>query len=258
MGRSGSQYSLRFRFSDLACATSGTPKRLLRRSRQKRRPRSRVWGAFNPEDGVIHVAGPYIWGDSHAPRVESLKVQEGDDVHGDRRCGVRWEDHPEASVAQAQAQTAKARRRVEQVKAGASKPDVAAQQAEISRLEAEAQHAKTELGRHEALRATDDATVSEVEARRSPGCRIRRRRSAASSGEHADSPGNRYQFSRGGSSGSGGGRAAGAPRFRGQYNLRAGGWQGPEDQHPGRRSRRDVRIARYRPHRAHVCVGRSL
>ena len=42
----------------------------------------------------------------------------------------------------------------------------AAQQAEISRLEAEAQYARTELTRYEALRTTDDVTVSEVEARR--------------------------------------------------------------------------------------------
>src|SRR5579863_10119948 len=38
-------------------------------------------GRIQPEDGVIHVAGPYIWGDSHAPRVESLKVREGEEVH---------------------------------------------------------------------------------------------------------------------------------------------------------------------------------
>jgi HlyD family secretion protein len=124
-------------------------------------------GRIQPEDGVIHVAGPYIWGDSHAPRVESLKVREGEDVHKGQALAVFvGRANLEASVVQAEAQTAKARRRVEQVKAGASKPDVAAQQADIARLEAEAQHAKTELGRYEALRATDDATVSEVEARR--------------------------------------------------------------------------------------------
>ena len=74
----------------------------------------------------------------------------------------------EASLVQAEAQTAKAsaRLRVEQVKGGARKPDLAAQQAEIDRLEADAQHAQTELRRYEALRTTDDVTVAEVEARR--------------------------------------------------------------------------------------------
>jgi len=124
-------------------------------------------GRIQPEDGVIHVAGPYIWGDSHAPRVESLKVQEGDEVRRGQALAVFvGRSNLEASLAQAQAQVAKARRRVEQVKAGASKPDVAAQQAEIDRLQAEAQHAHSELRRYEALRATDDVTVSEVEARR--------------------------------------------------------------------------------------------
>lgn len=124
-------------------------------------------GRIQPEDGVIHVAGPYIWGDSHAPRVESLKVREGEQVHRGQALAVFvGRANLQDSVAQAQAQTAKARRRMEQVKAGASKPDVAAQQAEISRLNAEAQHAQNELRRYEALKATDDVTASEVEARR--------------------------------------------------------------------------------------------
>lgn len=124
-------------------------------------------GRIQPEDGVIQVAGPYIWGDSHAPRVESLKVREGDHVRRGQALAVFvGRTNLEAGVAQAQAQLAKARLRVEQVKAGTRKPDLAAQQAEISRLQAEAEHARTELRRYEALRATDDVTVSEVDARR--------------------------------------------------------------------------------------------
>jgi HlyD family secretion protein len=124
-------------------------------------------GRIQPEDGVIHVAGPYIWGDSHAPRVESLKVREGDDVRRGQALAVFvGSTNLESSLAQAHAQLAKARLHLEQVKAGARKPDLAAQQAEISSLEAEAEHSRTELQRYEALRATDDVTVSELEARR--------------------------------------------------------------------------------------------
>jgi multidrug efflux pump subunit AcrA (membrane-fusion protein) len=131
-------------------------------------PKVSCLGRIQPEDGVIHVAGPYIWGDSHPARVESLKVQEGDDVHRGQTLAVFvGRDNLEASLAQAQAQTAKARLRVDQVKAGVRKPDLAAQQAEIARLEAEEQHAQTELRRYEALRTTDDVTVAELEARRS-------------------------------------------------------------------------------------------
>src|ERR1700679_927528 len=105
-------------------------------------------GRIQPEDGVIHVAGPYIWGDSHLPRVESLKVREGDNVRkGEPLAVFVGRANLEASVAQAQTQIEKARRRVEQVKAGVRKPDLAAQQAEISRLEAEEEHARTELRR---------------------------------------------------------------------------------------------------------------
>lgn len=124
-------------------------------------------GRIQPEDGVIHVAGPYIWGDSHAPRVETLKVREGDDVHKGQALAVFvGRANLEASLVQAQAETAQARLHLEQVRAGARKPDLAAQQADIARLEAEAQHARTELRRYEALRTTDDVTMAEVEARR--------------------------------------------------------------------------------------------
>jgi HlyD family secretion protein len=124
-------------------------------------------GRIQPEDGVIHVAGPYIWGDSHPARVESLKVREGDDVRRGQVLAVFvGRTNLEASLAQAQAQTAKARLRVEQVKAGARKPDLAAQQAEVDRLEADEQHARTELQRYEALRTTDDVTVAELDAHR--------------------------------------------------------------------------------------------
>lgn len=124
-------------------------------------------GRIQPEDGVIHVAGPYIWGDSHAPRVESLKVREGEDVRQGQALAVFvGRTNLEASLAEAEAQTAKARSRVEQVKAGTRKPDLAAQQAEVARLAAQAEYARTELRRYEALRATDDVTVAEVDARR--------------------------------------------------------------------------------------------
>lgn len=124
-------------------------------------------GRIEPEDGVIHLAGPYIWGDSHAPRVEKLNVQEGDDVHRGQALAVFvGRANLEASLKQAHAQTAKARLTVEKVKAGMRKQDLAAQQAEVGRLEAEAQHARNELRRYEALRATDDVTASQVEAQR--------------------------------------------------------------------------------------------
>jgi HlyD family secretion protein len=124
-------------------------------------------GRIQPEGGVVHVAGPYIWGDSHPARVESLKVREGDQVHQGQPLAVFvGRTNLEATLEEAQAQTDKARGRLEQAKAGTRKPDLAAQQAEVARLEANAEYARTELRRYEVLRATDDVTVAELDVRR--------------------------------------------------------------------------------------------
>lgn len=122
-------------------------------------------GRIEPEDGIIHVAGAYVLG--QPPVVESLKVKEGDQVHrGDLLAVLTGQAQMKAALEQAQAQTSVAQRRLEQVKAGPKQPDVAAQQAEITRLEARLQNAQSELQRYEALRRTEDVTESELDARR--------------------------------------------------------------------------------------------
>ena len=169
------------------------------------------------------MAGPYVWGDSHPARVESLKVKEGDDVRRGQALAVFVGSADlEAEVAQAQAQTAKARLRVEQVKSGARKPDLAAQQAEVSRLEAESQHARTELSRYEALRATDDVTVAELDARRNA---VQVSEFAVEAARHrwraCSNPRTPRFNGRGGSGGSASQRAASAQRIRGQRHVYA-------------------------------------
>lgn len=122
-------------------------------------------GRIEPEDGVIHVAGTYIQG--RPPVVESLKVKEGDQVHrGDLLAILVGQQQLEAALEQAHAQTAVAQRRLEQLKGGPKRGDLAAQQAEIARTEARLNNAKSELARYEALRTTNDITASDLDARR--------------------------------------------------------------------------------------------
>ena len=122
-------------------------------------------GRIEPEDGIVHVAGAYVLG--QPPVVESLKVKEGDQVHrGDLLATLAGQRQLGAALEQAHAQTSVAQRRLELLKAGPKQPDLAAQQAEITRLEARLQNAQTELQRYEILRRTGDVTASDLDARR--------------------------------------------------------------------------------------------
>jgi HlyD family secretion protein len=121
-------------------------------------------GRVEPQGGVLHVAGTYVLG--HPPVVESLQVKEGQWVgRGALLAILAGRSQLTAALAQARAQTAVARRRLEQIRAGSRKADLAAQQSEIARLGAVLQNAQAELRRYEALRRTDDVTASELDAR---------------------------------------------------------------------------------------------
>lgn len=122
-------------------------------------------GRIEPEDDVIHVAGAYIQG--QPPVVESLKVKQGDMVHrGDLLAILAGQRQLQAALAQAQAQTQVAHRRLEQVKTGPKPSDLAAQQSDIARTQARLQNAQSELQRYETLRRTGDVTASDLDARR--------------------------------------------------------------------------------------------
>ena len=122
-------------------------------------------GRIEPEDGVVHVAAPYLFG--RPGLVKLLHAREGDRVRqGQLLAVLEGRDQLQASLEQAQARIAVVRRRLELVKAGPKSGDVSAQRAEIARLEANLQNAQGEFNRYETLRRTDDVTVSEVEAKR--------------------------------------------------------------------------------------------
>jgi HlyD family secretion protein len=72
----------------------------------------------------------------------------------------------EAALGQARAQVDVARRRIDRIKSGTKNSDLAAQRAEIARLEVNLRNAQSDLERYETLRRTDDVTQSEVDRRR--------------------------------------------------------------------------------------------
>ena len=121
-------------------------------------------GRIEPENGVIHIAAPYLFG--RPSLVKELRVKEGDWVRpGQLLAMLDGEDQLQAALDQVQARIAVARSRLAQVKAGAKSADLAAQSAEVARLAANLEHEQAEFKRYEQLRKTDDVTVSELNAR---------------------------------------------------------------------------------------------
>src|SRR5437764_8396737 len=87
-------------------------------SQKSQRPLNGVscLGRIEPDGGVIHIALPYVLG--RPPVVEALYVKEGAHVHrGTLLATVTGRSQLQAALGEAQAQTAVARRRLEQVKA---------------------------------------------------------------------------------------------------------------------------------------------
>lgn len=107
-------------------------------------------GRIEPEDGVIAVGVRSLTGQPSL--VADLHVREGDYVRsGEVLATLNSKDQLEAVWRKAQAQVVLARRRLEQVEAGAKPGDLAAQQAEIARARVELAIAETEHRRNRAL-----------------------------------------------------------------------------------------------------------
>src|SRR5438270_913541 len=112
-------------------------------------------GRFEPEDGVVRVAAPYF--ESRPSVVAQLLVREGDEVRRGQPIAILdGKPQVEAEVAKANAQVELSERKVTQVKAAAKRNDVAAQQAQIERLEADFRLNQTQWKRAEALYAAHD------------------------------------------------------------------------------------------------------
>jgi HlyD family secretion protein len=122
-------------------------------------------GHIEPKDGVMRVAAPYFEG--RPALVEKLLVQQGDRVQaGQTLAMLDGRAKLEAAAGKADAEVLVARRRLEQVKAGAKPEDRAAQQAEVKRAESVAENARREYERYEKLYLTHDVTGGDVDEKR--------------------------------------------------------------------------------------------
>jgi HlyD family secretion protein len=121
-------------------------------------------GRIEPENGVIHIAAPYLFG--RPSLVKELRVKEGDWVRSGQLLAILdGTDQLRAALDQCRARVAVARSRLAQVKAGAKSADLSAQSAEVARLAANLQSEQSEYKRYAQLRKTGDVTVSELDAR---------------------------------------------------------------------------------------------
>ena len=107
-------------------------------------------GRIEPEDDVVFVAARSISGQPAI--VAELRVKEGDWVRvGQILAVLDSKEELEAAWRQAEARIKLAQDRLDQVKAGAKVGDIAAQRAEIGRLESELDIAQAEYRRYEPL-----------------------------------------------------------------------------------------------------------
>jgi HlyD family secretion protein len=121
-------------------------------------------GHIEAGDGVIRVAGPYHQGRPSV--VRELRVKEGDALRAGQIIAILdGDDELQAAVQQSEARVAVARRRLDQVQAGPKSSDLDAQKAEIGRLEALLENARSTAARYKLLRDRDEISAVDFDAR---------------------------------------------------------------------------------------------
>lgn len=121
-------------------------------------------GRLEPAGKVIRVAVP---AEQSGVRIARLLVREGDLVKADQAVAeLEGRRQQQAIVREAEQQVVVAERRLAQVKAGARRGDLAAQEAQVRRLTAELKNAQAERQRSAALFKTGDVAAGELETRR--------------------------------------------------------------------------------------------
>jgi len=122
-------------------------------------------GYIEPKDGLIQVSGTYLAG--HPQRVRELKVREGDTVHAGQLLAILdGREDLETAVRLADARVDLARAQLDQVQAGASASEIAAQKATVAQLQASVENAHQEYDRYAALHRQTDVSTSDLDARR--------------------------------------------------------------------------------------------
>mgnify|MGYP002777190393 CR=1 FL=1 len=121
-------------------------------------------GRLEPESRIIRVAAPSTMGTA---RVARLLVKEGGPVKVNQVIAVMdVSDRLLASAIQAEAQVREAQSRLAQVRAGAKRGDIEAQEADVARLNVEVQIANREYQRYQELYRNGAVSASELDSRR--------------------------------------------------------------------------------------------
>jgi HlyD family secretion protein len=120
-------------------------------------------GRIEPGDGVIRLAARSLGGQPAI--VGKLLVAERDRVRAGQVL-AELDSVPQlrATTLLAEARVEVSRRRLEQVKSGAKTSDIAAQRAEIGRLDVELENAQKDLRRYQGLRETNSVSDSALDA----------------------------------------------------------------------------------------------
>jgi HlyD family secretion protein len=122
-------------------------------------------GRIEPGDGVVRLAARSLSGQPAI--VGKLLVAERDVVRAGQVL-VELDSVPQlrATTLLVEARVEVARKRLDQVKSGAKPSDIAGQQAEIERLDAELENAQKELRRYEGLHASKSVSDSALDTAR--------------------------------------------------------------------------------------------
>ena len=123
-------------------------------------------GRILPEDGIFHISAPYnLQGPS---LIAQVLVKEGDWVKKDQvLAATRSRPIAEAACAEAKSQVEVARARLAQVQAGEKASDIAAQEAEVQRSNADFRDAEQIFNRNLQLRKTGAVSEAELDHSRS-------------------------------------------------------------------------------------------
>ena len=116
-------------------------------------------GRIEPEGGMIIIAPP---ASGFVSRVAELRVEEGDTVTVNQILAeMDTRDRLQSAVLQAQTEVMAAESRLAQVQAGAKPSDIQAEQANVSRLQAELRNAQRDYERY--LMLYRDGAIAEAE-----------------------------------------------------------------------------------------------
>jgi HlyD family secretion protein len=122
-------------------------------------------GRIEPEDGVILIAAPYFSGRPSV--ISELRVKEGDTVKaGQVIAALDGRYSLETALRENEAEVEVARKKLDQLKAGAKPADIDAQRMEVARWEIEYEIADNDYRRYKGLQDSQIVSVSELDQKK--------------------------------------------------------------------------------------------